>query len=232
MNMKIALALLAASGCVMSATGCHHHLRYDERVWNGWCGSGACDSICDSGCGKDGCKGCAQKASCAKCSVAHRKPLSKLHDYFWCAGGCGEVYVGEWISDPPECCDPCDAHFGCWTGHNDCCHRKIFDPVLWILKRKHKHCAPWWADHGIPSSGCHYIDCPRCHGCYPMVCGCGGCGDCCCEEPVGDDVPVPQNPDASPHPSDAIPIPIIGGAATSDRLATQPEQGETTNLLR
>lgn len=31
------------------------------------------------------------------------------------SGGCGEVYWGEWMSDPPAPCDPCD-DCGNWTG--------------------------------------------------------------------------------------------------------------------
>ena len=25
-----------------------------------------------------------------------------------CGAGCGEMYLDEWASDPPDCCDPCD----------------------------------------------------------------------------------------------------------------------------
>src|SRR5262245_49886415 len=35
-----------------------------------------------------------------------------------CGKGCGEIYWGEWVSDPPDCCDPCDQCTGCWTGHH------------------------------------------------------------------------------------------------------------------
>jgi hypothetical protein len=37
-----------------------------------------------------------------------------------CGSGCGECYCGDWHSDPPDCCDPCDCH-GNWTGHG-CAH--------------------------------------------------------------------------------------------------------------
>ena len=30
-------------------------------------------------------------------------------------GGCGETYYGDWCSDPPDCCDPCD-RLGNYTG--------------------------------------------------------------------------------------------------------------------
>lgn len=46
-------------------------------------------------------------------------PLTWLFRLFdgdgWCGGGCGEVYCGDWASDPPDCCDPCD-RLGNYTG--------------------------------------------------------------------------------------------------------------------
>lgn len=53
-------------------------------------------------------------------------PFQDLRHRLTCAGGgCGEVYIGEWISTPPDCPDPCcDDQFvggaskcapGCWT---------------------------------------------------------------------------------------------------------------------
>jgi hypothetical protein len=33
-----------------------------------------------------------------------------------CEAGCGEVYCGDWVSAPPDYCDPCDC-YGNWTGH-------------------------------------------------------------------------------------------------------------------
>jgi hypothetical protein len=41
-----------------------------------------------------------------------------------CAG-CGDVYWGEWISDPPDRCDPCDG-CGNWIGPR-CCPPRIFN---------------------------------------------------------------------------------------------------------
>jgi hypothetical protein len=32
-----------------------------------------------------------------------------------CGSGCGDVYWGEWLCDPPECCDACNDD-GCWAG--------------------------------------------------------------------------------------------------------------------
>ena len=33
--------------------------------------------------------------------------LRQLRRNITCGSGCGEVYVGEWISTPPDCADPC-----------------------------------------------------------------------------------------------------------------------------
>lgn len=37
-----------------------------------------------------------------------------------CDSGCGEVYWGEWTSDPPACSDPCD-NCGNYVGGSGCC---------------------------------------------------------------------------------------------------------------
>ena len=66
-----------------------------------------CDPCCDIGCGKYG---------------HHCGPLSLLGSLFacesWC-GGCGEVYLGDFHGDPPDCCDPCD-RCGSYTGSGGC----------------------------------------------------------------------------------------------------------------
>jgi len=43
------------------------------------------------------------------------RPGHPLGNLMGCASGCGEVYWGEWTSDPPDCCDPCD-DCGNWVG--------------------------------------------------------------------------------------------------------------------
>jgi hypothetical protein len=88
-----------------------------------------------------------------------------------CNKGCGEIYIGEWISDPPDCCDPCDQCTGCWTGHQGACHLGPFQRLL-AACHGYSYCPP-------PCCG------PACGGfcnrggCEP-VCGCGdaGCASC------------------------------------------------------
>ena len=223
MSSRLVLSLLAACSFAVVATGCHQHLSYHDRVWNGWCGSHV---GCETDCGKG--KG-GKSSTCIHCGGVLRKAGS----YFFCANGCGEHYVGEWISDPPDCCDPCDAYYGCFTGAGDCCDKKTFDPLLRILRWKHKHCAPWYANENIPSSGCHYVECPYVYGCHPQICatGCGGkgCGGKCGKGVVGDYVPA-DIVEPLPQQSDdfSIPTPTLAGAE-NNRVAAYVEDVEETH---
>ena len=225
MSNRVSMGILVLCVFAVLLTGCHHHLSYHDRVWNGWCGD-----HCGSDCGKGGGK-CGKRGSCIHCGDV----LRKVGRYFVCANGCGERYVGEWISDPPDCCDPCDAHYGCFTGAGDCCAKKTYDPLLKILRWKHKHCAPWYANENIPSSGCHYVDCPYVYGCHPQICplGCGGkksCGKCGGKGygggVVGDYIPH-EGPMPTQEQSDdfSIPTPTLAGAEPN-RVANYVEDAE------
>lgn len=46
-------------------------------------------------------------------------PCQHLKQLLTCGSGCGEIYWGEWISDPPDPCDPCD-NCGNWIGPQRC----------------------------------------------------------------------------------------------------------------
>jgi hypothetical protein len=129
-------------------------------VWNGACND----------CGPGPCESCADCPT--DCGILPWLRRSKV-----CGKGCGEVYWGEWISDPPDCCDPCDPCYGCYTGPNDgCCNLGPCQRLLAAL-------------HG-------YKYCPA--PCCGDVCGlcnkgtCGGCGDAGCtscgHSPHGADV--------------------------------------------
>ncbi|HEV3417739.1 MAG TPA: hypothetical protein VG056_13020 [Pirellulales bacterium] len=82
----------------------------------GLIGSSGCCCCCSpcNGCG-DGCgNGCG-------CGLLGRRCLPD--DYrgggsYWCDCGCGELYLGDWHSFPPERCDPCDC-CGNYTGRCD-----------------------------------------------------------------------------------------------------------------
>ncbi len=74
----------------------------------------------------DGCSGCSTANSCG-CDDCGQRPIPNgpleelqiMRRSLICGGGCGEVYYGEWLSTPPDCCDPCD---GCnqWVGGDGC----------------------------------------------------------------------------------------------------------------
>ena len=36
------------------------------------------------------------------------RPFSSCRAFMTCGRGCNEIYINEWISDHPDCCDPCD----------------------------------------------------------------------------------------------------------------------------
>lgn len=99
------LALLA----ITTFAGCHvmdtpyapsmHHAGWDPVV-------GSCDT-----CG-----------TCGGTCEGHT-PAGYLGHTLTCASGCGQVYWGPWLSDPPDECDPCD-DCGNWVGER-CCPPKL-----------------------------------------------------------------------------------------------------------
>lgn len=43
-------------------------------------------------------------------------PLAAAHNWrknLICGNGCGEIYYGDYINNPPDCCDPCDNEVQC-----------------------------------------------------------------------------------------------------------------------
>jgi hypothetical protein len=86
--------------------------------------------------------------------------------------GCGDIYIHEWISDPPDCCDPCDNCNGQFTG-NRACNVCCLGPCQRILSALHgysycpaPYCGPWRP----------LFPCLGARGCGHG--GCGGCGVC------------------------------------------------------
>jgi hypothetical protein len=143
-------------------------------VWDGCCnecgpcpGEG-CDEYCCTrgGCGPLGCNGL----------------FPWLRGTWSCGRGCGEVYCDEWISDPPDCCDPCDQCHGVFVGQSGgyCC----LGPFQRLLAALHgyKYCPPPQCGPWRPIFG----NCGRGYA----VCGCGdvGCTGCGGGAPHGADV--------------------------------------------
>lgn len=128
-------ALLAAStGCCAPRPWLWHPFGPDSAICEPSSGCGPVATPCAGGCGEacgpvggtDWGPACGvAEEPCAEpcagpCGPAcyPRGPLSWLFALFagdFCGDGCGEIYWGDFYSEPPECCDPCD-RCGNWTG--------------------------------------------------------------------------------------------------------------------
>ena len=115
-----------------------------------WCGN-------QNECGASDCESCA----CPDCGLG---PLWRWNKS--CGKGCGEIYMGEWISDPPDCCDPCDQCYGQWTGPHGCCYLGPMQRLLAAL-HGHKYC---------PKPNCGEWCGGRCQHPAAQACSCGGVG--------------------------------------------------------
>lgn len=89
----------------------------------------ACGTPCAAPCGPEGgpaCDSCSgpRGPSCGPVCDPCSGPVGRGHPLLWmifhplqwgACNGCGELYLGDFHGDPPDCCDPCD-HCGNWTG--------------------------------------------------------------------------------------------------------------------
>lgn len=65
---------------------------------------GCCGPMgCGPGCNVGGCYDC----DGATIDSGRPRNLQDLRRQLICGSGCGEAYIGEWISTPPDCTDPC-----------------------------------------------------------------------------------------------------------------------------
>lgn len=160
-------ALLVGSGCCSvgghcgAGASCTLGPCLRPIIWRGECHE----------CGPPG-ESCAD--CCGECGIfpALRRGLT-------CGKGCGEIYISEWISDPPDCCDPCDA-CGNWVGPNLACNPGPLKRVLAAL-------------HGYRY--CPRPDCGQVCG----LCPTGGRGGCCGDVAFGGEVIVPHGADIYYH---------------------------------
>ncbi len=78
-----------------------------------------CDTSCDTGC-DPGCDPCCKPCRPMTChDRTYCGPLTPIFALFtrdsWCGNSCGERYWGDFYSDPPDWCEPCD-RCGNYTG--------------------------------------------------------------------------------------------------------------------
>ncbi|MEX2174656.1 MAG: hypothetical protein WD872_09865 [Pirellulaceae bacterium] len=122
-----------------------------------WCGE-------SNECGPGGCGSCAGPTDCGILPALMRART--------CGKGCGEIYWGEWISDPPDCCDPCDPCHGQFTGPHGYCS---LGPCQRLLAALHgfRYCPK---PCGFESCGplCNKPACNAGHACGDV--GCSTCG--------------------------------------------------------
>lgn len=196
--------ILLCSGCGRCYMGNGSVLKGRCAETCGECGScGTCENVqpsckawgprydtIDSSCSS--CGGCEVVEPCGICGsvgpCGHCRPIrgvvagsaalvGKLltpQKWYGECRGCGERYWGDVLSDPPECCDPCD-HQGNWIGPQACVRRR---PTLKCVDGT--------------------CDAPMCNGTgCSGGCTAGGCSECGSTAPVqsvGHSVTTPYPP--------------------------------------
>ncbi|HEY2413761.1 MAG TPA: hypothetical protein VGI40_16035 [Pirellulaceae bacterium] len=184
-------------------------------VWDGGCND----------CGPNSCTSCAGYGNhgCQTCGIFGNGGLFPgLGSCMSCGKGCSDIYIHEWISDPPDCCDPCDQCQGQFTGpHGYCCR----GPFQRILSAFHcykycpaPYCGPWRPIFGHCGCG-GGSGAMGCCDAGPS-CGCGGvgCSTCAGGGPAGGEVYYEG------APGQAVPRPT-----PSTRIQQgAPTPGETT----
>ena len=181
----IVLTAISTSGCVgWGPNGCEQ-FRGPFR--------GMVEGLCSS-CGED----------CCNCD-GYNPPFGNIRRTLACGSGCGEIYYGDWVSNPPNSCNECDAR-GYAYGINS--------RFPWLCN----YWRWWWRPLGVqyrPNGG--YGNPYRCahpglgdygYRTWPLLgdpCGCGGgcesgcspgCakGDCAPNAPAGPNLkPIPNN---------------------------------------
>jgi len=148
------LSHVAAITLLTMFSGCLGHLRDRPLSYRDYGHSGAVhahylEPACDSctthlpavtqACGSDSCA----SGHCDRCDGGTIQPLGAHHGLplaqrikqrLACGDGCGEVYIGEWISTPPTP-DPCDFSGNYSGAGNDMIYREHAQPVRTTLRK-------------------------------------------------------------------------------------------------
>ena len=142
---------------------------------------------------------------CNNCD-GYNPPFGNIRRTLACGSGCGEIYYGEWVSNPPNTCNECDARgyaFGINARAPWLCNVwwpwgvKYRDPVSGYgnpLRGTHRGIhqyggwrSGYWDRVGVVGDGC---------GCGTCTGGCeSGCanGDCAPNAPAGQKLkPIPS----------------------------------------
>jgi hypothetical protein len=214
--------------------------------------SSGCCTLHDGSCGLGGLSALvhppAWYGDCNECGpapvVACGEPCAPGGLFPWlrrqltCGHGCGEVYLGEWISDPPDCVDPCDTCYGQWTGPGGVCRLGPFQRILAGLHGYRycppPYCGPWcpiFPRHGWGRGG-PALACADCQGA-----GCAACGGPLASAPLhGADIYY-QGPVAPPAPleDEEQPLPPSGTSILDENWEiprSRPEPGKPIHEAR
>ena len=201
--------LVVANGCCINRYGCGGYYRggCSEYSENECCGSSCCEATPYRHCGR---------GSCLSLLAAPFRPLVGLMK---CGTGCGEVYWGEWTSDPPDCCDPCDS-CGNWVG-DGCCLPRL-QKLFWGRRYR--------CGSGYEGQSC---GCDSCGGSVPHGPGCG-CDSCSRGGPGIASRPGPTMTVESPRYGSISPDPPTESVlrpTSSTRVSNSPP-GYTPSHLR
>ncbi len=209
------LALFTLSGCCTTTTcgPCGQPMTCfclpclpKPIVWDG----------CGNECGPNACQGCGDYCCGGGCGPLSQGLFPWLGGLWTCGRGCSEIYCDEWVSDPPDCCDPCDQCYGSYTGRGGgyCC----LGPCQRLLAAMHgyRYCGPPNSGPWRPIFG-HCGQGGAC-GCGDPACGCGG------GAPHGADVYYD-----GPIIASGAPVPTTQGAPAPATLG--PPVPEETSIL-
>ena len=127
---------------------------------------------CGVGCGVHSCNDCDGSGYGER--VIPQRPFDRLRNgSLFCGSGCGEVYVDEWISTPPDCCGPCSGTD--WVGGASPCSPYCWQPGD-LFRR-----------FNLGLLGGRY--CTGAESSAPCGCGGGGCSDGSCGSTIVEHAP-------------------------------------------
>jgi hypothetical protein len=201
---------LFALGAVILASGC------------------CCQDMCGGGCGPAGC-GSGGRGSLFCRTYEQRMADSTAYECGTCCKtvgcgggikgwlrnqatgckGCGDIYYGEWISDPPDCCDPCHKCGGFSGSGGTCCKPDCLARLSRMFS-SYRYCGN---DCGGSCGMPQIFGCRLCGGAGCDSCG-GGQGEEYVEPRAGHDTHHPRgsvldenwDPAPTPKPTPGKPI--------------------------
>ena len=161
---------------------------------------GGCGQSCQTDCGSGDYGGCGN--GCLGCSLCEHTRTQLTS----CAG-CGDVYWGEWMSDPPDACDPCDG-CGNWIGPR-CCPPRLFEFFTCSI-------GGLWGYRNGSDGGCE-------HGSGCSSCGGGGGGGGEFDHWDGVELEASPMHMKSGEPHKASPIPQQGPTQAKPEAMEMPQ---------